>query len=84
MILIPSVLNEILKSTNRSFAILPSSVHELLILHIDPEELNEQLPYLQNMVQEINQSVVLKEDFLSNNIYYYTNDHFEIYKGEIS
>jgi len=58
--------------------ILPSSVHELILLREDfvgdsPEELKE-------MVREVNETAVSEADFLSNNVYYYDRKTNEITK----
>ncbi|MED9903726.1 MAG: DUF5688 family protein [Lachnospiraceae bacterium] len=71
---------EMLKSFSdrcgKSFYILPSSVHELILI---PESGREEPETLKNMVREINADHVLLEEQLSDNIYY-----FDISKNEVS
>ena len=51
-----------------SYYILPSSIHELIILADDGTSTVEEL---QNMVREINQTEVSESDFLSDEVYHY-------------
>lgn len=63
--------------TDGKVTILPSSVHELLLLHADE---NENIYALREMVKQVNSTEILPEDFLSDNIYHYdaTNGKMEI------
>ncbi len=67
-ILYPHVLEEIAAGMNRNLYIIPSSVHETLILPGDggwpPEE-------LKRMIMEVNRTQVAPEDVLSDSLYYY-------------
>lgn len=64
----PNVLKELAEKHGTSLFLLPSSIHEFLILEdngiYNPEELKD-------MVQEVNSSAVSPEEVLSDNIYYY-------------
>lgn len=51
--------------------ILPSSVHEVILL---PLREDEEFQELRNMVYEVNRSQLAREDFLSDNIYLYRRD----------
>lgn len=57
--------------------ILPSSVHEVILL---PVKSNIDFEYLKDMVHEVNRNCVAREDFLSDNIYLYrrNSDKVEI------
>lgn len=55
--------------------ILPSSIHEVLLVRADSPE---QAKDLQQMVMEINAAVVSKEEVLSNSVYKYDRDSKEI------
>ena len=57
--------------------ILPSSVHEIILLKADPDT----SLILRNMVQEINDTYVEENEVLSNNIYYYNRNTNEISIG---
>lgn len=56
---------------NSDVIILPSSVHEVLLL---PLEKDQNFREIRNMVYEVNHDHIPKEDFLSNNIYLYRRD----------
>ena len=64
----PGVLEEIGDKLRTDFYILPSSVHEVIILPVS-EEGEEQ--YLNEMIQEINETQVEKEEWLSDHAYLY-------------
>lgn len=59
--------------------ILPSSVHEIILLKADP--LSDTSLILRNMVQEINDTYVEEDEVLSYNIYYYNRNTNEISIG---
>lgn len=54
-----------------NFWILPSSVHEFMIL---PDEGNENAEELLNIVTEINREIVSDDDKLSDSVYYYDGE----------
>ena len=56
------------KEKNSNLFILPSSIHEVLLL---PETQEFNKDELANMVQDINKYVVSDMDFLSDNVYFY-------------
>lgn len=66
--LYPGLLQSIAEATQSGFYILPSSIHEVLLIKegngMDAEE-------LQSMVMEINQREVLPQEVLSNQVYFY-------------
>ncbi|MCD8082833.1 MAG: DUF5688 family protein [Clostridiales bacterium] len=70
-ILYPDMLREIAGRLDSDLALLPSSVHEILILPADPDT-----PYqeLSQMVTSINREQVDCEDQLSNQVYLYRRD----------
>lgn len=51
-----------------NFYILPSSIHDLILL---PDDGSVNAECLKEMVQEVNKSVVVQEEWLSENVYYY-------------
>lgn len=63
------LLRSFAKQIGESFYILPSSTHEVLFVPISAG-LNEE--YLKEMVQSVNETEVSEQEFLSNNIYYYS------------
>lgn len=67
-ILYPHVLENFAKKIGKDFYILPSSIHEVLLV---PDIEGDALSLLQ-IVREINRTEVSQEDFLSDNIYHYS------------
>ena len=68
VIAIPGFLDQAAEKLGGSFYILPSSVHEVLFLKNDQAmDVRE----LENMVQEINESIVSPEEQLSDRVYHY-------------
>lgn len=67
-LLYPEVLQQISDNAQSNLFILPSSVHELLLMR-DTGEVNA--AELQAMVMGVNQETVLPEDQLSDEVYYY-------------
>lgn len=68
-----------LEHDNRKVAILPSSVHETLVIAIQDDDGDEISDFL-NMTREVNSECVSPDDFLSDNIYIYdpVNDSFSV------
>lgn len=64
----PGVLKEISEKHGRSLFLLPSSIHEFIILE-DNGIYKPEL--LENMVREVNCSAVEPDEVLSDNVYYY-------------
>ena len=64
----PGLLEKIAESLHSNFYILPSSVHETIII---ADSGSEDLLHLQTMVKEVNSTQVEPEELLSNNVYYY-------------
>lgn len=62
------VLRTLAEETGENLYILPSSVHEILIM---PESEVEDAQYLQDMIREVNATQVEPEEILSDNLYYY-------------
>lgn len=67
-ILYDNVLKDIAQHLNCDLYILPSSIHEVIIV---PATITESVHTLSQMVCEINQSEVSEEEILSDHIYYY-------------
>lgn len=73
--LYPGVLKAAAKQFGKDLIILPSSVHEVIII---PQENMPKSRDLAEMVKEINQKDVLPEEVLSDSVYWYCrkNDRF--------
>lgn len=61
--------------------ILPSSTHELILLPID--ENTPTLSELEGLVQEVNQTQVAEQDFLSDHVYAYDSNTKELYRADM-
>ena len=67
-ILYEDALKSLSQEWESDIYILPSSVHEVLLLPVRQEFDKD---YLETIVQEANQTVVSREEFLSDHVYYY-------------
>lgn len=68
----PDCLEKIGRFLKQGFFIIPSSVHEVIILKESTQrELEENKVYLSGLVREINATHVHPEEVLSNRVYYY-------------
>lgn len=79
-ILYPGILKDFADRTNNDVVILPSSIHEVLLLDLsEPVHFSE----LNKMIQMINRAEVPREDRLSNHVYLYsrTSDRITIPAG---
>lgn len=65
------ILSEIGQQLGSDYYILPSSIHECIIV---PSTVCQSRKDLQDMVREINETQVLPEDILSDHVYYYECD----------
>ena len=64
-------LQEFAEVHNSNLFIIPSSIHELLLI---PDSGDIEVEYLENIVREVNLSEVAPEEILSDNVYYYNRD----------
>lgn len=75
-ILYPDILKKLSEKLERDLYILPSSIHEVIIIpasdYHSPEE-------LKNMVQEVNNTQVSREEILSYEIYFYSREKDELF-----
>ena len=67
-ILYKDILKDFAMVVDKDLYVLPSSIHEVILLPSDGTKESEQL---KEMVREINQSQVEKEEVLSDSVYYY-------------
>lgn len=67
-ILYPGLLKQLAEKEKKSFYILPSSIHEVILLTDQGREAPEQL---RNMIAEVNSTQVVPEEVLSDSLYYY-------------
>ena len=72
VILYPQVLSDIAAKIKRDFFILPSSLHEVLILPVKEDvEIKEQMSEMCNMVTNVNSTQLDPDEILSNYPFYY-------------
>ncbi len=62
------ILESFAEQSGGNFYILPSSIHELILL---PEDFTVNAECLKEMVKEVNQEAVIREEWLSESVYYY-------------
>lgn len=82
VIVYPAFMEEAAQKIGGDFILLPSSIHEVLLL---PDDGTVDASYMKNMVTSINMSQVVPEDRLTNNVYHYdakarifdTIDHYQ-------
>jgi hypothetical protein len=74
-ILYDGVLNKIALKKELDLYIIPSSIHETIIV---PDDGKVDLKYLQEMVMDVNKNVVELEEFLSDHVYKYIRKTGEI------
>ena len=70
-LLYPYVLNHIGKILKNNFYVLPSSIHECILV---PDSGRYSRMELMSMVREVNESQVEKEEILSYEVYYYDRE----------
>ncbi len=73
------VLFDFAKNLNCDFYLLPSSVHEVLLL---PKKGETQVAELEHMVQEVNHCELDPEEILSDHVYCYCRETDEIMRAE--
>lgn len=64
----PNLLENIAEQLGHDLVILPSSIHEVIILSVDDQT---DFRKLEEMVREVNDSQVAEEELLSDTIYVY-------------
>ena len=71
------MLGRICRTTGGSYYVIPSSVHELIIV---PEEVADDPGALKSICREVNSTVLEPDDFLSDNVYRYDRNTEELSK----
>ena len=72
VLLYDNLLQEISDQLDSSFILLPSSVHEVLIV---PVENRQDMERYTNMVQEVNETQLRPDEVLSDHAYYYSRKY---------
>lgn len=67
-ILYDGMLDEISKQLGENFYVLPSSIHEMIII---PESNSPSRAHLDEMITDVNQTHVAEEELLAEHVYYY-------------
>jgi len=70
-LLYDNILIEISKQLHSDFYILPSSIHELIII---PAKSNKRYQELSDMVLNVNESQLAEEEILSDHVYFYSRN----------
>ena len=71
VVLYDNLLRTFAERIGGDFYILPSSTHEVLFV---PASVGMDVEYLRQMVHDVNEAEVSEQEFLSNNVYYYSLD----------
>ena len=74
-ILYRGLLERFAEKTGKSLYILPSSIHEVILL---PEDCVKKADHLIRMVSEVNRTQLEPEEVLSDAVYYYDREKREI------
>ncbi len=74
-ILYSDILRDFAAAIKSDFYILPSSIHEVILL---PAQGDEDEEGLKNMVREVNETQVEREEVLSDSVYYYNRETREL------
>ena len=77
--LYPNLMDEIAEKVGGDFFILPSSLHELLII---PKDSGAERVELENMVQEVNATQVAPDEVLSDHVYEYDAKEHELFRSD--
>lgn len=77
-LLLKDKIKDFADNCNCDVYILPSSIHELILLREDFPDID--ISYLKEMVREVNATQVREDEFLSDNVYYYSRKHDAICK----
>ena len=84
-------LNEIADNINRNFYIIPSSIHEFIVLPegfenrsplFGEENVENPMKFMLDMVKEVNQYELPPSDKLTDNVYFYDKDKESLYDAE--
>lgn len=74
-ILYPNLLKDFAEALGSSFYIIPSSVHEVLLL---PADITDNSTELRELIKEVNDTEVIPEEILSYSLYYYDQKMDEV------
>ena len=75
MLLCPSVMDMITEKVGKDYYLLPSSIHEALVV---PDRPDMEVDSLASMVREVNATQVAKEEQLSDHVYRYNYDNHSL------
>lgn len=79
-ILYDGLLDQIAQTLNHNLILLPSSIHEFLIIPVDNPE---QISLFSQMVTEVNETQLSDDEVLSNHAYYYSREQKQMYMPEV-
>ena len=66
------ILEEFSQNKSKEYYIIPSSIHELILI---PKEMEEDTDSLKMFIKEVNKHAIPKIDFLSDNLYFYNREN---------
>ena len=77
-ILYPNFLKDFAEAIGGGFYIIPSSIHEVLILPEDIADGGKECDEIREMIREVNDTQVLEEELLSYSLYHYDAQEDEV------
>lgn len=80
VILYDGLLDELAQKLGHDLILLPSSIHEFLII---PTDAPDQLSMFSQIVNEVNETQLSDDELLSDHAYYYSKEHKQLYLPEV-
>jgi hypothetical protein len=77
VLLYPGILDNF-EESSKEIIIIPSSIHEILLLPVSKKELDSHFDDITGMLRDVNRTSVTKEEFLSDNLLIYSDIKDEI------
>lgn len=76
-LLYPNLLEQLAEKEKSNFVILPSSVHEVILVPVTDSMGKDEISAYTQMVQEVNQTELAEEEILSDHAYFYDRSKAE-------
>lgn len=79
-ILYDGLLHDIAQKLGHDLILLPSSIHEFLLIPVDEPD---KISMFSQIVNEVNETQLSDDELLSDHAYYYSKEHKQIYMPEV-
>lgn len=80
-ILYDGLLHQLSQELDSDFILLPSSIHEVLLVPVDSPE---RIAFFSQMVEQVNETQLSDDELLSDHAYYYSREHKQMYMPEFT